>query len=164
MEISAAEAMCLNDEPNWKTKPLFQLRSMAQTRSCAKALRNVLAWVVVLAGYRATPAEEIQDMANENKAPLKQPEKKAPPAGAPLIGTISDISTAQGETKGKPWTRYDLTIDGVRYSTFSDTFADIARTAKESGASVTFTFTAGERGNTIKTLEVAPEREVGSEG
>lgn len=58
-EISAAEAMCLNDEPNWKAKPLFQLRSMAQTRACAKALRNVLAWVVVLAGYKPTPAEEM---------------------------------------------------------------------------------------------------------
>src|SRR4030042_3617525 len=57
-EISAAEAMCLNDETNWKNRPLFMLRSMAQTRACAKALRNVLAWGVVLAGYRPTPAEE----------------------------------------------------------------------------------------------------------
>ena len=39
--------------------PLFQLRSMAQTRACAKALRNALAWVVVLAGYKPTPAEEL---------------------------------------------------------------------------------------------------------
>jgi hypothetical protein len=66
--VSSAEAMCLNDEPNWKSKPLFQLRSMAQTRAAAKALRNVLAWVVVLAGYRPTPAEEIQDMADKPHA------------------------------------------------------------------------------------------------
>lgn len=39
--------------------PQFQLRSMAQTRAGAKALRNALAWVVVLAGYRPTPAEEM---------------------------------------------------------------------------------------------------------
>jgi len=39
--------------------PLFQLKSMAQTRSNAKALRNVLAWVVVLAGFSPTPAEEV---------------------------------------------------------------------------------------------------------
>lgn len=57
--ISSAEAMCLNDEPNWAKKPLFQLKSMAQTRAAAKALRNVLAWVVVLAGYSGTPAEEM---------------------------------------------------------------------------------------------------------
>lgn len=75
MEISAAEAMCLNDEANWKGKPLFQLRSMAQTRACAKALRNVLAWVVVLAGYRPTPAEEIQDMA-QTRPPISPPQPK----------------------------------------------------------------------------------------
>ena len=45
MELSAAESMCLSDEPNWKSKPLFQLRSMAQTRACAKVLRNILSWV-----------------------------------------------------------------------------------------------------------------------
>lgn len=58
-EISAAEAMCLNDERNWEDKPLFMLRSMAQTRACAKALRNILGWVTILAGYEATPAEEM---------------------------------------------------------------------------------------------------------
>ena len=54
--ISAAESMCMNDEKNWEKKPLFQLRSMAQTRACAKSLRNVLAWVVVLAGYEPNVA------------------------------------------------------------------------------------------------------------
>src|SRR3990167_2137074 len=61
MVVSSAEAMCLNDEDNWSTRtkyewqngkktkigdspvPLFQLRSMAQTRACSKAFRNVLA-------------------------------------------------------------------------------------------------------------------------
>jgi len=59
--ISSAEASCLKDEPNWSRKPEFQLKSMSQTRASAKALRNVLAWVVVLAGYKPTPAEEITD-------------------------------------------------------------------------------------------------------
>ena len=60
VEIGSAEAYCLSDEPNWRGKPFFQLASMAQTRAGAKALRNILAWVVVLAGYRATPAEEME--------------------------------------------------------------------------------------------------------
>jgi len=59
--IGGAEAYCMRDEENWQGKPWFQLASMAQTRAGAKALRNVLAWVVVLAGYRPTPAEEIQE-------------------------------------------------------------------------------------------------------
>lgn len=76
--VSAAEAICMNDESKWSVRarygkdeydrkvkigdepvPRFQLRSMAQTRACAKALRLVLSWVVVLAGYSPTPAEEM---------------------------------------------------------------------------------------------------------
>ena len=57
--ISTSESMCLDDEPNWTKKPLFQLRSMAQTRASSRVLRQVFGWVVVLAGYKATPAEEM---------------------------------------------------------------------------------------------------------
>jgi hypothetical protein len=32
---------------------------MAQTRASSKALRQAFAWVAVLAGYAATPAEEM---------------------------------------------------------------------------------------------------------
>lgn len=59
VEVSTAEAYCMKDEDNWKSKPLFQLASMAQTRAGAKALRNKFAWVAVLAGYSPTPAEEM---------------------------------------------------------------------------------------------------------
>lgn len=76
--ISSAEALCLNDELNWSRKPLFQLKSMAQTRACAKALRNVLAWVVVLAGYAPTPAEEMdqQPQPEGNGFGIQQPRRK----------------------------------------------------------------------------------------
>lgn len=88
--ISGAEAMCCRDEEKWGTRakyewqnnqrvkvgednvPEFQLRSMAQTRASAKALRNVLAWVVVMAGYRPTPAEEM-DGVQFNNAPKGAP-------------------------------------------------------------------------------------------
>jgi len=90
MEITGAEAMCLNDEPNWKDKPMFMLKSMAQTRACAKALRNVLAWVVVLAGYKPTPAEEIIEVENISQNPPELHEKREP------------ISEYRSETKTQP--------------------------------------------------------------
>ena len=65
VEISGADAECTFDEPNWIGKPRYQLRSMAQTRACAKALRNCLGWVAVLAGYEATPAEEMSGVSQE---------------------------------------------------------------------------------------------------
>lgn len=61
--------------------PLFQLKSMAQTRACAKALRNVLSGVVVLAGYKATVFEEMTGDEPEvqalNRPPIQQPTPKA---------------------------------------------------------------------------------------
>lgn len=56
---SRATAYCMDDEDRWGKAPTYQLASMAQTRANAKALRNVLSWVTVLAGYKATPAEEM---------------------------------------------------------------------------------------------------------
>ena len=67
--IGGAEAYCMRDEERWQSKPWFQLASMAQTRAGAKALRNRLAWVVVLAGYRPTPAEEVEEMVGEPITP-----------------------------------------------------------------------------------------------
>ena len=71
IEISAADAECCFDEKNWEDKPRFQLRSMAQTRACAKALRNCLAFIAVLAKYEPTPAEEmIESQRKQNKTEL----------------------------------------------------------------------------------------------
>ena len=56
-----AVASCGRDEPNWATKPVHQVASMAGTRASAKALRLMLSWVVEIAGYEPTPSEEIVD-------------------------------------------------------------------------------------------------------
>ncbi len=106
--MSSAEAMCLNDEANWSRKPMFQLRSMAQTRACAKALRNVLSWVVVLAGYRGTPAEEMPvrtQPAPSSASPKPQTELQQLQAtmvdrdsvGRALQGLLNQLSARDGE-------------------------------------------------------------------
>ena len=59
-QIGGAPAFCMFDEPNWRNKPLAQVASMAGTRAAGKALRIGLSWVVVLAGYNPTPAEEFE--------------------------------------------------------------------------------------------------------
>lgn len=61
--IGSGESYCMRDEANWKTKPWFQLSSMAQTRAASKALSNKYKWVCVLAGYAGTPAEEMDSEA-----------------------------------------------------------------------------------------------------
>ena len=153
MEISAAEAMCLSDEPNWKTKPLFQLRSMAQTRACAKALRNVLAWVVVLAGYRATPAEEIQDMVRTVAQPQmkQQEEQKEEGDDITIEAVVEKTSSKKGKKGGKEWTLYGVLAGGVWYNTFSKTLFGIADSC--TGKKATITYQQGEKGKNLIAIQ-----------
>lgn len=64
--ISAAEASCLKSEKNWKDRDEFMLKSMAQTRASAKALRQAFGWVAELAGMKSTPAEELGEVYDQS--------------------------------------------------------------------------------------------------
>ncbi|MDH4038802.1 MAG: hypothetical protein OEV86_15115 [Candidatus Krumholzibacteria bacterium] len=57
--VGAAEAECSRSEKTWKDRDSYALRSMAQTRAVSKALRAPLGFVMTLAGFEATPAEEM---------------------------------------------------------------------------------------------------------
>ena len=64
--ISKASAECgSSDEldkygkPIWSTRPRYARRSMAQTRATGKACRLAFSWIMSLAGYEPTPAEEM---------------------------------------------------------------------------------------------------------
>lgn len=57
--VGAAEAMCTHSENTWRTRDEYALRSMAQTRAVSKALRLPLGFVMQMAGYDATPADEM---------------------------------------------------------------------------------------------------------
>jgi hypothetical protein len=59
--VGAAEAQCTRDENLWKNRDAYALRSMAQTRAISKALRGPLGFIVQLAGFNATPAEEMPE-------------------------------------------------------------------------------------------------------
>jgi|SRR3989304_6460705 len=84
--ISSAEAMCLRSEKNWANRDEFALRSMAQTRACAKALRNVLAWVAVLAGVKPTPVEEMPSDMEVSYVPVEKPKSSvAKPNAAGIL-------------------------------------------------------------------------------
>ena len=58
--VGRAEAVVTRAEDKWRLKEPFQLVSMAQTRASSKALRMPLGFVMQLAGYDATPAEEME--------------------------------------------------------------------------------------------------------
>jgi len=122
--LSQQDGMCLNDEPNWFTRPKYeypngkktkvgdepvthqQRRSMAATRAQSKAMSIPLRWIAVLAGYQATPAEEMQG--NEygaQRPPVQQPQRKA--AGP---GVISEAQRKRlyAMSKKAAWTKDEI--------------------------------------------------------
>lgn len=59
MVVGAASALCGSDERTWGQRDRFARRSMAITRATGKAYRLGLSWIMSLAGYEGTPAEEM---------------------------------------------------------------------------------------------------------
>lgn len=57
--VGAGEAQCLRGERTWKGRDDFALRAMAQTRAVSRAMRGPLGFVMQLAGFNPTPAEEM---------------------------------------------------------------------------------------------------------
>jgi hypothetical protein len=76
--VGAAEAECLRSESLWRSRDDYALRSMAQTRATSKALRQPLGFVMSLAGFEATPAEEM---------PTDEPTRS--PASLPSDGALA---------------------------------------------------------------------------
>lgn len=76
--VGAAEAMCTTSEGRWGKADAYAVRSMAQTRAVSKALRLPLGFIMQLAGYSATPAEELNDEPGRAGTTEAQPRKPAP--------------------------------------------------------------------------------------
>lgn len=57
--VSVGVALCSNEESKKKSFDEYAVLSMAQTRAIGKAYRNLLGWVMKLAGYEGTPSEEM---------------------------------------------------------------------------------------------------------
>jgi hypothetical protein len=59
--VGRAVGYCMRDEPTWAKRPLHAVAAMAETRATSRALRKPLGFIVQLAGYNPTAAEEMPD-------------------------------------------------------------------------------------------------------
>jgi hypothetical protein len=91
--VGRANARCMRDEKSrrrdggvyerWAQADEYALASMAQTRATSKALRMPLGFIVILAGFNATPAEEMDgngdawDQATPAEGPRRQTTRKS---------------------------------------------------------------------------------------
>jgi hypothetical protein len=87
--VGAAEAECMRSEKTWRGREDYALRSMAQTRATSKALRQPLGFVMTLAGFDPTPAEEMPRPARAPRpggAARTGQKRRADPAACPGRG------------------------------------------------------------------------------
>lgn len=63
-----------NGNITWGSRDEFARKSMATTRAAGKAYRLAFSWIMKLAGYEGTPAEEMENLKDE---PEKKPENKS---------------------------------------------------------------------------------------
>lgn len=81
-----------------------------------------------------------------------------------ITGEVSDVRMKKGKTKnGKDYVLYTILIGNDRYRTFSESFAKLAKEAKETGTPVVVKFTADNYGYNVESIEYAV-REPGEEG
>lgn len=78
--VGAAEAECMRSEKTWRGREDYALRSMAQTRATSKALRQPLGFVMTLAGFDPTPAEEMPRPARAPREATAGARTAPPPA------------------------------------------------------------------------------------
>ncbi len=121
--VGTGEALCSSKEGNWKGRDEYAIKSMSQTRATSKALRIPLGWIMTLAGYSATPAEEMQeDMIKRTPgkpAPGRKPApaKKPAPARATDEEAAGDIVDADYKVKEKPDEPETMDMTGVNLDT-----------------------------------------------
>lgn len=77
MIIATAEAICSNQEEYKRDQPEYAIKSMSITRATGKACRLAFSWIVALAGYETTPAEEMDGIKpNKSQSQKEKPKMK----------------------------------------------------------------------------------------
>lgn len=101
-KVSQAEAFCSNLEESKYKNDEYAINSMAQTRATGKAFRIAFSWIMAMAGYEATPAEEIPRDGFENNAPTPPPANNRP-AQEPTYHPVNEPPAPSA----KPWQKWD---------------------------------------------------------
>lgn len=121
--VSEADGYCSSEEQNWKGKPFYARASMAQTRAIGKAMRLRHAWVMVMAGFSPTPAEEMtEDMAAPSvptPAPAKKVYKLKPQDGDDAERVPASVTDAAAPAETVPTVVPDDGYEGVLLKAYS---------------------------------------------
>lgn len=84
--VGRATALCSPAEDRWRGKPEYAIQSMSLTRATGKAFRLSFSWIMTIAGYAPTPAEEMDGIypQQDNEGYSKPKPKAAQDAASAL--------------------------------------------------------------------------------
>ena len=99
--VSRGFAICSKKETKKKDFDEYAILSMAQTRATGKAYRNLIGWVMKLAGYEATPSDEMSKMGEETKTPPIAKKTETPKIEAECGECGNPITKAESEFSKK---------------------------------------------------------------
>jgi len=108
--VSTGFALCSNKENKKKTFDEYAVLSMAQTRAIGKAYRNLLGWVMKLAGYEATPSEEMSPVGTQ-----PQPAKENATTGQGNGELIECYKCPEGNAITEQEAKYSMRFFGKNY-------------------------------------------------
>lgn len=94
--VGRADALCTKHEKRgpWKAAEDYARLSMAQTRATSKALKGPLGFVVALAGYATTPAEEMAGAVGPVESTVEPEAEGEPMTAAQRKGVIKAIEAS----------------------------------------------------------------------
>jgi hypothetical protein len=99
VQVGSAIAECSRTESRWSNREPNQIKSMAQTRATGKAFRITFGYVMPMAGFAATPAEEMSGIGDSapkpRRAPANPKAEKKPPAKKPAEAKAPQIRTVK---------------------------------------------------------------------
>jgi hypothetical protein len=98
--VATADALCTRDEKQrikkgkragtewypWAEKPAHQVLSMAETRAASKVMGFACRWIITMAGYSGTPAEEVISE--------EPPDDEGEPPTGPTMETDPELTQA----------------------------------------------------------------------
>lgn len=93
--IGYGVAICTNKEANKKSFDEYAVCSMAQTRAISKAYRLAIGYLMKLAGYEATPAEEMQETMYEDVSVEEVSGDDEPYKEAEIVTAVKNIQSAK---------------------------------------------------------------------
>lgn len=87
-------ALCSNKEHGKTGFDEYAVASMAQTRAVGKAYRMKIGWLLKVAGYETTPAEEMDAVQKAQEAETVPPDRKTGPSVRDVSYAISELEMA----------------------------------------------------------------------